>query len=182
MKKLIFSLCLVFSISLNAQTEFGDTFKSRLFFGGNFGLNLGTITLIEVSPLAGFNLTERLSAGVGMTYIYYSDNRYIPPIRQNIFGARVFSRFLVFDQLFVHAEFEGMNLSVLGFNPANGLFESYRTWQSAIPIGLGYRSQVGANSYFTMMLLYDAKYDRMDPNSFYPGGLLYRIGFIFGLY
>ena len=55
---------------LNAQTEYGETFTSRLYVGGIFGLGLGTFTSIDVSPLIGYNFNRFSFAGVGATYMY----------------------------------------------------------------------------------------------------------------
>ncbi|TNF44384.1 MAG: hypothetical protein EP311_01250, partial [Cytophagales bacterium] len=62
-----------------AQREiYGDStsLKDRMFFGGNLGLQFGTVTFIDISPLAGVMITPRLSAGAGITYQYYDDNRF----------------------------------------------------------------------------------------------------------
>lgn len=181
MKKSLFIFVLLFASLLKAQTEFGDTFKSRVYVGGNFGLNLGTITLVEVSPLAGFNFTERFSAGLGFSYIYYSDARFKPALRFNMIGGRAFARFLVLDQLFLHAEYEVMSYKDLVFEPGSSFGELKRIFTPAIPVGVGYRSQVGANSFFTISLLYDTM-SRTNINTLYPNGIIYRIGFIYGLY
>ncbi len=67
--------------------------KSRLFFGGNFGLTFGTNTFINLSPQIGYRFNEYLAAGGGPSFIYYSyrtlsDARY----RQGYAGANVFGR------------------------------------------------------------------------------------------
>ena len=38
----------------------GPSLSDRMFFGGNFGLQFGNPTLIDISPLVGFRMTERL--------------------------------------------------------------------------------------------------------------------------
>lgn len=176
-------IILMFYLNFGAfgQTFFGDTFKSRVYVGGNFGLNFGTITMLELSPMAGFNFTERLSAGVGLSYIYFSDNRFVPSLRFNMLGGRTFARFLIADQFFLHAEYERMSYKDLVFEPGSTVGVMKRVWVPAIPVGIGYRSQVGANSFFTINLLYDVL-SRDNVNTLYPGGLLYRMGFIIGLY
>lgn len=181
LKKYISILLLCLSMNLYGQTYFGDTFKSRVYVGGNFGLNFGTITMLDVSPMGGFNLTERLSAGVGLSYIYFSDNRFVPSLRFNMLGGRTFARFLIADQFFLHAEYERMSYKDLVFEPGSTVGVMKRVWVPAIPVGIGYRSQIGANSFFTINLLYDVL-SRDNVNTLYPGGLLYRMGFIIGLY
>ena len=48
-------------------------FKDRLFYGGNFGLQFGTITDIQVSPVIGYWVLPRVAVAVGPTYRYYKE-------------------------------------------------------------------------------------------------------------
>ena len=50
---------------LEAQREEPASFMDKLFLGGNFGLQFGTVTNIEFSPLVGYHITNRLAGGVG---------------------------------------------------------------------------------------------------------------------
>ena len=76
--KLVFLLACLFTFclavyNLNAQDEEELRPIDRIFFGGNFGMQFGTITNIEVSPLVGYHITPRLSAGVGTRFEYFKD-------------------------------------------------------------------------------------------------------------
>jgi hypothetical protein len=44
-------------------------FLERVRLGGSFGLSLGTVTNINLSPMAGYELTEKLVGGVGATLV-----------------------------------------------------------------------------------------------------------------
>jgi hypothetical protein len=46
-------------------------FLERVRLGGSFGLSLGTVTNINLSPMAGYELTEKLVGGVGATLMYF---------------------------------------------------------------------------------------------------------------
>ena len=46
----------------------------RIFYGGNLGLQFGTITFIDASPLIGYRLTDKLSLGTGISYIIIGKN------------------------------------------------------------------------------------------------------------
>lgn len=50
--------------------------KSKLFFGGNFGLGFGTNTFVNVSPQVGYRFNDYLAAGVGVNFNYYSYKYY----------------------------------------------------------------------------------------------------------
>lgn len=46
--------------------------KSKLFFGGNFGLGFGTNTFVNVSPQVGYRFNDYFAAGAGVNFNYYS--------------------------------------------------------------------------------------------------------------
>lgn len=56
--------------------ESNPPLKDRLYYGGNFGASFGTITFVDVSPLVGAMINNRLSGGVGATYQYFNDRRF----------------------------------------------------------------------------------------------------------
>jgi hypothetical protein len=58
------------------QTEKKGFDKSKLFFGGNFGLGFGTNTFVNVSPQVGYRFNDYLAAGVGVNFNYYSYKTY----------------------------------------------------------------------------------------------------------
>lgn len=43
--------------------------RSRLFFGGNFGMRFGNSTFINLSPQAGYRVTDRFALGGGVNCI-----------------------------------------------------------------------------------------------------------------
>ena len=46
--------------------------KSKLFFGGNFGLGFGTNTNVTISPQVGYRFNNYFAAGAGVNFNYYS--------------------------------------------------------------------------------------------------------------
>ena len=147
-------------------------FKDRLYTGGNFWANFGTITNVELSPMLGYRVTKDYSVGVGAKYNFYRDNRI--PFSTSIYGGSAFTRYSFFDKLVAHAEFEMLNLEVF-----RAAFPGERQW---VPIGLvggGY----AANG-FQIMALYDLIGDERNPYTgvFGVNSRLYlRVGFLFNL-
>ncbi|HEY4153880.1 MAG TPA: hypothetical protein VGM24_00580 [Puia sp.] len=80
--------------------------KSKLFFGGNFGLNFGTYTIINVSPQVGYHFTPQFAAGAGVNYIYYGYNDHYDLLKytQSYAGLNVFGRFYPIQQFFIQAQ------------------------------------------------------------------------------
>jgi hypothetical protein len=65
--------------------------KERLFYGGSFGLQFGTLTDIEVSPVIGFWVLPRIAFAAGPEYRfykYYSD-------RTSIYGGKTYMEMIV---------------------------------------------------------------------------------------
>ncbi|MQY79864.1 MAG: hypothetical protein GH151_11815 [Bacteroidetes bacterium] len=114
-------LILLFLVPANLESkDFNElTFRERLFFGGHFGLMIGTITNIELSPIVGYRFTPRLSLALGPKYQYYKEGIFI---NTHIYGGRAFARYMLIKDLnnlvplnlnaglFFHTEYEGLSL------------------------------------------------------------------------
>jgi len=102
--RIIYSLSLIAIVifssnQVNAQDNSEVTWRDRLYFGGNLSLSVGTVTLIEISPLVGYRLTPRWSAGFGLKYEYYKSSGYIgnygvSTYSTSIYGTNVFTNFV----------------------------------------------------------------------------------------
>jgi len=158
-------LASLLSAVTNAQEEPKPKFKDRLFTGGGLGLQFGTVTLVNISPILGYRFNERLSSGVGITYIYlnYRDYDY----STSIYGGNIFTRFNIVEQIFLHSEFEILNLDAYVDN------EFKRVNASGFLVGGGYRALIGGKSFMTLMLLWDLIEDRNYPyrNPIIRGGI-----------
>ena len=107
-------------------------------------MDFGTITTVNVSPVIGYKITERYSAGLGITYIYFSDKRTLPVYSQNIYGGNIFNRFMLFDFLFAHAEYEILN--------GDWLYNAKRFYINNMWVGGGLCQQSGNSSLGIMVL------------------------------
>ena len=67
---------LILSQNIYAQETLSNNQQpSRWFIGGNLGMQFGTVTVLDISPHAGYNLTNRLSFGAGITYQYVKEGK-----------------------------------------------------------------------------------------------------------
>jgi hypothetical protein len=91
----IFTILLLFAsfsmISAQRTREEPPPLSERLFFGGNFGLQLGTITSIQVSPIIGLWVLPRLAVALGPDYRFYKD----PYYQTNIYGGKGYLQFVL---------------------------------------------------------------------------------------
>ena len=175
--------------SLKAQQEESPSFIDRFFLGGNFGLQMGTITNIEISPVVGYHITPRLAGGLGIRYEYYKDSRTIQPYKPfetNIFGGSIFTRFMVIQDIneiiglginsgiFAHVEYEILSLEKKYFEIPATLADG-RFYLHSVLAGGGLYQPVGRRSALTMMVLWDLNQTASSPYS----NPIIRIGFNF---
>lgn len=178
MKRLLLCLLLTTSMTSFAQTGNdieGESFKDRIYVGGGLGLQFGTVTNIEVSPLVGYRITDELSAGVGMTYIYFKrkyDN--YDDFETSIYGYRLFGRRNIGEQFFAQAEYESLNLEF--FNPQDGIVT--RQWVPGLLVGGGLFQPFGSNAGLNISAMYNLMHDEL--RSPYASPLILRIGITAG--
>jgi hypothetical protein len=159
---------------VNEATNDKVDFKSKLFFGGGFGFQFGSITLVEISPLIGYKITPKFSAGLSPTYKfykykdYYTGNSYSAT---NVWGGSVFTRYDLFQNVFAHAEYE-----TLFYNTKlnNGISEMQQ--YNSFLIGGGYQQQIGGNSGMYILVLWNLN---DTPESPYNNPII-RVGFNIG--
>lgn len=120
----------------------------RLFTGGNLGVQFGTVTFVDVSPLLGYKITEKISAGIGATYQYYHYKDRYYDFATNVYGGRVFGRYLFTDFLFGHIEYEYLNLEAFDF-------QRRRVDVGSLMAGAGYIQRVGDHVAVIAMILYN---------------------------
>lgn len=188
MKKfaLIFALCFPLFIFAQADEDsyvYGDTPKAkkddesskgkfdwkRVTVGGGLGATFGDLTYFEISPTVGYYLTDNILAGIGGTYIYYSDNVY--KYKTNIYGGSIFTQYLFKDiPILAHAETNLMN------------YFSYNRQERINAVGVflggGLKQQMGGGrSYISILVLWDINETQ---DSFYPNPII-RGGISIGL-
>jgi long-subunit fatty acid transport protein len=151
-------------------------FKDRIFTGGNVGLQLGTVTMVDISPLIGYKLTEKLTTGVGFTYQYYNDSYFAPPFTLNIWGGRIFVRYNILERLFAHVEYEFLTFKTDMFNMSSNE-PAQQINLNNILIGGGYRERIGEDIYANVTVLWNINESAY---SLYRNPII-RLGFVFGL-
>lgn len=146
--------------------------KKRIFVDGNLGLNFGNGTaFVQISPLIGYWITNRLATGIGPSFEYY---KYGSSSGTN-YGGRFFGRYYPFRSLFAHAEYE-----ILSYKNSS---MTERAWGSRLPIGAGYSQSVGGGTYLNAMALYDVLYKKNNSlpfNDYVSGGWIFRVGVTVG--
>ncbi len=128
----------------------------RLVLGGNLGLMFGTVTSVDISPIAGYQFNKFLQAGIGLTYQYYKETYSTIngdySYSFNTFGGNVYGRFSPIRQLFVHAELGALNYNI---NYYKNNTPADRQWVPYPLAGVGANLPLGDRAAFTLLVLWD---------------------------
>lgn len=163
-RNIFFSIFLLFTsisvLSGQRAREEPPPLRERLFFGGNLGLQLGTITDIQVSPVIGLWILPRINIAVGPNYRFVKYRKE----QTNIYGGKGYIQFVVIKDLnsflpigantgiFLHLEDEFLSLeSAYWKNPP--VF-SERFYINTLLAGGGISQQMGKRSSMNMMVLW----------------------------
>ncbi len=145
-------------------------FWDKVFIGGNLGIQFGTVTFADVSPLVGYKFTEKISAGIGATYQYYHYKDRYYDFETDVYGGRVFARYNFTDYLFGHAEYEHLNLETFDF-------KRRRVDVVSVMAGAGYIQRISDRAGIVAMVLYNFTESVYTPYQ----NPIFRVGFVVGL-
>ncbi len=145
-------------------------FRERLSFGGNLGLSFGDVTLVNINPIAYYNVTERLDLGMSINYLYFK-------IRNTdgltMYGLGPISRFKVVENIYALGEIDFQNFPI--YEPFTN--ETTRQWVNGIFVGASYFQTFDGKSGAMISALYNLRYDQN--RSPYASPLVIRYGFLF---
>jgi len=152
---------------------------NRIDIGGYLGAQFGSVTIIDIAPTASYRITEKLYAGLGLTYMYYKDNRYVPAFSLSSYGGSIFTGYYIWRDLFVHLEYAPLYIPdyydyYMPVTPTPG---EKSPWAHDIYIGAGYRQWIGDRASVNMMILWNVNESIYSP---YRNPII-RIGFGVGL-
>lgn len=162
------------------KAQKATSFRDRISLGGYLGAQFGTVTHLEVSPMAIYEVTPALYAGLGLTYMYYRDNYYQPPYISNGYGGSILARYHVWKDLFIQAEYDPLYFTYWSDYDQFGVYtgrKKLNTWVHDVLIGAGYRQWLGENAFVTFAIFYNVNESYYSP---YRNPII-RIGFGIGL-
>ena len=187
---LVLVFCSMFVFPMLAQQNY--SFRDRLFFGGSFGLMIGSLTDIEISPIVGYYITPRWSAGIGVTYEYYNNKYHWIDLRTriperfetHIWGGRLFTNYVIVNnvndwiplglnfRIFAHVEYEGLSYEKKFLD----YYATGREILNSFLVGGGLRFPMGKRSSMNLTLLWNLNSNLYE---YYGNGPIIRLSFNF---
>ena len=157
------------------------SFSEKIFYGGSLGLTFGSITQVDIVPLAGLWVLPQWSVGVGGRYTYLSRrslNSGERVLRTHIWGVSGFTQILpiadlsevtsvnIHGGIILHGEYEGLYLDQQMVNPLSTL--SGKTWINLYLAGIGYRQILGERAALNILFLWDLSNSQYSPYTSNP--------------
>ena len=191
MKKILMLLlvakcvCQAVSAQEDAPVEKRGFDRSRLFGGGNFALNFGNITIINISPQLGYRFSRYLAAGVGVNAQYSSfktinayDGATFSRENYGVGGVNVFGRFYPIEHVILQVQPEANYVwgKIKYYNPA----EQFKLSGKIVPsllLGAGGAIPMGGSGAFIAMAQYDVLQSDRTP---YGDKIFFNFGYNFG--
>ncbi len=160
---LLFVFTTLFVAQVFSQYESGrespPPIRERMFYGGNFTLQFGTYTYIDLSPVIGIWLLPRVALAAGPSYKYLKD----PLGSTDAFGGKGFIRLVIIQDinelipfgyrmsLYAHGEYESNSYRSDYFYNS---YDSERFFQDFVLAGFGISQYVGMKSSINISVLW----------------------------
>jgi hypothetical protein len=157
--------------------------KSKLFFGGNFGLGFGSNTSsIIVSPQAGYRFNTHFAAGVGINFNYYSyktfySGAFETKTRYGYTGLNIFGRVYPIPYILLQAQPE-LNYSwgSIKYSDNSPTEKLKGQFVPSLLLGGGAAIPTGGNGALLLMLQYDILQESRSP---YGNKAFFTMGYNF---
>lgn len=191
MKQIIIGLVFIFSFTANLYSQTDSVYtgdkpggpkpnkkkreypwKDKITYGGNFQAFFGNPTFIYVSPSIGYQLTEKLNAGIGMIYNYTKvDYGVYGKYSQSIFGGHSYARYSVTPSFFVQGQYDRLRQP-----DYYHIMPGKKIWVDYAMAGAGYSQPIGEAVAFNTVVMYNFTYDAR--YSIYPSPFIFQVGFV----
>jgi hypothetical protein len=185
-KAALLLLFISLTFSLVAQDEETTDRKGKFFFIPEIWLSFGTRTYIDLAPMVGYHVMNRLALAIGPHYIFQTQNAnayYQNSYQTHAYGLKGFARFSLitnaeeflpinlFSELFVHVEYEGLSLEKAYYVPP--YTEEGRFVYNGFLVGGGLSQRVGMHNSVSFTVLWDINEMTVSPYS----NPIFRVGF-----
>ena len=151
-------------------------FWSRTSFGGIIGMTFGDYTSVVLQPEIAYWATDNWAVGTGIIYEYTSYTAYGVTQRSTIYGAKFFTHYFIWENLFITGILETVSLETKYYDYANRYPNKERFWFASPLVGAGYMQRIGSKSGVSLSVLFNLNQDRNSPYYYQPMPII-RVGF-----
>ncbi len=157
---LVFLPNIVFSQgAIEKQSRLSD----KVFFGGGLGLQFGSITAVDISPMIGYKPYTNWFIGIKGNYQYYNNNTYHQSTQ--IYGGSLFTTYILFENVALYAEYEALSLESVYFDPSQLQSKNQRFWVHTPLVGGGFAQSLGQRSKLLILILWNLNETYYSPYS-----------------
>lgn len=132
----------------------GRPLDERIILGGNFDIQLADPVLVDLSPLVGFRLNKKLTAGLGGTYrvnLTFDSKSLNAQDDNRVYGFNAFVSYDVIKQFFVYGQYDYLGQK----EHDQDIAEEVQTWEPGFMAGIGRSFRMHPKITGTVMLLYN---------------------------
>jgi hypothetical protein len=156
---ILFSFASLSITSGQTTREQKPPLRERMFFGGSLGLQFGTYTNINVTPIVGLWVRPRVAIAAGPNFTYYKD----PYFETTMYGGNAYVQYVPLKDLnnlvpiglhmgiFIHLEDELLSLESAVWDPQQS---GKRFNVNTVLGGFGISQQMGARAAINLMFLW----------------------------
>ncbi|WP_139922087.1 hypothetical protein [Hymenobacter sp. DG01] len=132
----------------------------RYFLYSNFGLGFSSLYGLNqfsasLAPAIGYRISKKFAVGPGISYAYNSlSGRGFESIKTNSLGLKGFAQLMVFNQFFLHGEYEVTKAEVV-FQDQYGQLRKGKLTVKTPLAGAGYRQQISDRAAADIVVLYN---------------------------
>jgi hypothetical protein len=158
--------------------------ENKWIFGGQLGMQFGSITYIDIAPTAMYKVTPRFLAGPGLIYVYenYKDYNY----ESSTYGFRAVATYALFSNLeesinlnlgdiILQVENEVVNIDRFYYDAYYNMQSEDRDWIDNLLVGAGIYQRFGnRGGGISILLVYDVTQNYY---SSYPNRPFIKLGF-----
>ena len=165
----------------------------KLILGGDIRLSIGQYLSVGLAPIAGYRITDNFSAGVKVGYNFRRQKEYFQNpftgmddnfvFKSNIYCASVWTRYIVYQNFFVHLEAEANSYDLYdgtyNVDPGSGkiTYLKKNVVAPSVLVGICIKQPISDRTSFVSTIVYDVL---NDPNSFYQNQIDIRFGLLVG--
>jgi hypothetical protein len=142
-----------------AKSLEGQPLKKRLMFGGNFNLQRGNPTSLDLSPMIMYKLDKKTYLGVSGTFRVKLgiEDQFQTNVTQDVYGYSAIGEYMIKNGFFGYGEFEYLSSPDISQTTTD---DKLRNWQEGFLVGVGKQFNFTKGLKGQIIFTYNTLYDK----------------------